>query len=184
MDKRNIYKGIKPQINDKVIINIKPYNDNFVTGRVAKVLTKSKHHDRGHKLILKNGKVGRVVKILEIHSDNLKRIPGGKRSGLPYNILVEMVKNKTAVFFVDKADPKDFPKNSEIGIKQGQHIHAIFKKGEYWGNNGKKILVDTTNNIGFVKIIKDNNGKEWAILDHNLNPESDVHLINSFTPSI
>ena len=32
----------------------------------------------------------------------------------------------------------------------------------------------------FVKTIKDKQGKEWAIYDHNLDSELDVHLINSF----
>ena len=32
----------------------------------------------------------------------------------------------------------------------------------------------------FVKTIKDKKDKEWAIYDHNLDSELDVHLINSF----
>jgi len=31
-----------------------------------------------------------------------------------------------------------------------------------------------------VKTIKDKKGKKWAIYDHNLDSELDVHLINSF----
>lgn len=61
-----VYKGEKPKVGDKVVINIKPYNDNFYTGIVAKVLTKSEYHPRGHKVILQeSNKVGRVVKILK-----------------------------------------------------------------------------------------------------------------------
>ena len=53
----DLYKNIKPRIGDKVIINIKPYNNNLHKGRVVKVLTKSKYHPKGHKVILHNGKV-------------------------------------------------------------------------------------------------------------------------------
>jgi len=121
----------------------------------------------------------RRLKNNQLNKD-LKRIPGGKRSGLPFDELVKMIRNKTAIFFLDKAEPKDFPKNSEMGIKPGQHIHKIFKKGEKWNNNGTIIILKgTINDKGFIKIIKDNNGKEWAILDHNLNPYLDELLINS-----
>ncbi len=106
-----------------------------------------------------------TLKNIQLIKD-LKRIPGGKRSGLPFDELLEMIKNKTAIFFLDKSEPKNFPKNSELVTKPGQHIHKIFKKGEKWNN--KIISKGTLNNKGFIKVIKDNNGKEWAILDHNI----------------
>ena len=77
-----------------------------------------------------------------INIDKIKRIPGGRRSGLPLKTLIKMVKNKTGIFFLDKADPKNFPKNSILGLKPGYHIHGIFKKGQIWNDNGKKGLID------------------------------------------
>ena len=116
-----------------------------------------------------------------INIDKIKRIPGGRRSGFPLKTLIKMVKNKTGIFFLDKADPKNFPKNSILGLKPGYHIHGIFKKGQIWNDNGKKVKhKGSVNMIAFIKIIKDNNGKKWAVYDHNLDPQLDIYLINSF----
>ena len=55
----------KPIIGDKIIIIIKPYNlNNKVSGIVKRVLTKSKFHSRGHKVMLEDGTVGRTLTIL------------------------------------------------------------------------------------------------------------------------
>ena len=55
----------KPKVGDKVKIIIKPYSKGItVTGIVKRVLTKKKVHTRGHKVELKDGTVGRTVKIL------------------------------------------------------------------------------------------------------------------------
>lgn len=55
-----------PKKGDKVTIIIKPYsNYNCSTGIVKNVLTRKKRHTRGHKVCLQNGKIGRVLKVLE-----------------------------------------------------------------------------------------------------------------------
>jgi uncharacterized repeat protein (TIGR03833 family) len=48
-------------VGDKVKIAIKPYKGKTVKGIVKKVLTKKKYHSRGHKVLLENGEVGRVL---------------------------------------------------------------------------------------------------------------------------
>ena len=54
-----------PKIGDKVQIIIKPYKLNKkVIGYVKRILTKRKYHSRGHKVELRNGKIGRIVKII------------------------------------------------------------------------------------------------------------------------
>jgi uncharacterized repeat protein (TIGR03833 family) len=54
----------KPRIGEKVKIIIKPYHEkNYIIGVVARVLTKKKHHPRGHKVKLTTGVVGRIVYI-------------------------------------------------------------------------------------------------------------------------
>ena len=53
------------KVGDKVIIIIKPYHKNITkTGIVKRVLTKKKYHSRGHKVMLKDNSVGRIVKLL------------------------------------------------------------------------------------------------------------------------
>jgi len=55
----------QPKINDFVEIIIKPYHNNITQkGIVKRVLTKKKFHSRGHKVMLLDGTVGRIVKIL------------------------------------------------------------------------------------------------------------------------
>jgi uncharacterized repeat protein (TIGR03833 family) len=54
-----------PKIGDMVKIVIKPYEKKiYITGKVKKVLTKKQFHSRGHKVMLINGKVGRIISII------------------------------------------------------------------------------------------------------------------------
>ena len=62
---RNVVMMRYPKVNDLVIINIKPYNNNFYKGIVAKILTKKKVHTRGHKVRLRDGVVGRIYEYLQ-----------------------------------------------------------------------------------------------------------------------
>jgi uncharacterized repeat protein (TIGR03833 family) len=56
---------IMPKIGDMVIIIIKPYQQfNCKKGLVNDIYTKKLIHTRGHKVKLKSGEVGRVLKIL------------------------------------------------------------------------------------------------------------------------
>ena len=43
-----------------------------------------------------------------------------------------MVKNKTAVFYLDKANPDNFSLELKSKLKPGYHIHKIFKKGDIY----------------------------------------------------
>jgi uncharacterized repeat protein (TIGR03833 family) len=55
-----------PRVGDTVQIILKPYDNNVkVIGVVKRVLTKRKYHSRGHKVELKNGTIGRTVKIIK-----------------------------------------------------------------------------------------------------------------------
>ena len=46
-------------------IIVKPYNVNkTVVGVVKRVLTKKEYHSRGHKVMLENGTVGRLIAII------------------------------------------------------------------------------------------------------------------------
>ena len=79
----------------------------------------------------------------------------------------------------------EIPDNFSIGLKSelkpGYHINAIFDKGDKYYIDGKEFEHEGSLNMdAFVKTIKDKKGKEWVIYDHNLDPELDVHLINSF----
>jgi uncharacterized repeat protein (TIGR03833 family) len=57
------YKRDSIKVGDKVTIIIKPYKDgNYVTGRIKKILTKKRVHTRGHKVMLKDGTIGRMVR--------------------------------------------------------------------------------------------------------------------------
>ena len=74
-NKNNIKpKKIKPSINNTVTIAIKPYKGDTENGIVKKVLTKKKYHSRGHKVILKSGKVGRIIKIIKFASKSMKKM--------------------------------------------------------------------------------------------------------------
>ena len=54
-----------PVVGDKVKIIVKPYHlGKKIIGIVKRVLTKSKRHTRGHKVMLQDGTVGRTVEIL------------------------------------------------------------------------------------------------------------------------
>ena len=56
----------KPSVGDIVKIIIKPYSDGVtVNGIVKRVLTKKEIHTRGHKVELRDGTIGRLVKILK-----------------------------------------------------------------------------------------------------------------------
>lgn len=57
---------VKPRVGDKVIIITKPYSAyKCVQGIVKDVLTNKEVHTRGHKVRLKNGVIGRTLKILK-----------------------------------------------------------------------------------------------------------------------
>ena len=95
--------------------------------------------------------------------------------------LLKIVKDKTAVFYLDKANPDNFSIVLKSELKPGYYIHAIFNKGDKFYIDGKEFEhVGSLNMRAFVKTIKDKQGKEWAIYDHNLDSELDIHLINSF----
>tara|TARA_R110002074_G_scaffold288751_1_gene460432 strand:- start:921 stop:1289 length:369 start_codon:yes stop_codon:yes gene_type:complete len=56
----------KPRVGDIVKVIIKPYDKNVTAnGIVKRVLTKKEVHTRGHKVMLRDGTVGRLVKILK-----------------------------------------------------------------------------------------------------------------------
>ena len=111
----------------------------------------------------------------------LKHLPGGKRSGLSKKELTKMVKNKTAVFYLDKANPDNFSLGFKSELKPGYHIHKIFKKGDEFYISGEKFTHEGSKNMkAFVKIIEYKKGNKWVIYDHNSDPELDTHLINSF----
>ena len=56
----------RPEKGDIVKVIIKPYDQGVtVNGIVRRVLTKKKVHTRGHKVMLRDGTVGRLVKILK-----------------------------------------------------------------------------------------------------------------------
>ena len=56
----------RPEKGDIVKVIIKPYDKGVkVNGIVQRVLTKKKVHTRGHKVMLRDGTVGRLVKILK-----------------------------------------------------------------------------------------------------------------------
>jgi uncharacterized repeat protein (TIGR03833 family) len=58
----------QPKVGDTVIIIIKPYTRYVCEqGVVATVLTKKAIHTRGHKVRLRSGSVGRIVKHVKSH---------------------------------------------------------------------------------------------------------------------
>jgi uncharacterized repeat protein (TIGR03833 family) len=54
-----------PRVGDYIEIIIKPYKNKFARGIVKRVLTKRKFHSRGHKVELRDGTIGRIVKIIK-----------------------------------------------------------------------------------------------------------------------
>jgi len=57
----------KPRIGSEVVIIIKPYhNYDCRTGIVSRILTNKQIHTRGHKVILRNGLIGRTLKIIKL----------------------------------------------------------------------------------------------------------------------
>jgi len=55
-----------PKVGDYIEIIIKPYRNNIkVKGIVKRVLTKRKYHSRGHKVELRDGTIGRTVRIIK-----------------------------------------------------------------------------------------------------------------------
>jgi len=111
----------------------------------------------------------------------LKHLPGGKRSNLLKEELVQMVNEKTAVFYVDGAHPDNFSIGLKLELKPGYHIHAIFNKGDKYYIDGKEFEHEGSLNMNaFVKTIEDKDGKKWVIYDHNKDSKLDEHLINSF----
>ena len=53
---------VKPKVGQNVHIIVKPYYKKIIkSGIIKRVLTKKKYHSRGHKVMLLNGKVGRVI---------------------------------------------------------------------------------------------------------------------------
>jgi|Laugresu1bdmlbsd_1035121.scaffolds.fasta_scaffold200278_1 uncharacterized repeat protein (TIGR03833 family) len=64
-----------PIVGDIVEIIVKPYNKNKkVTGKVKRVLTKKKNHTRGHKVMLEDGTVGRMISILKNKSKSKSKV--------------------------------------------------------------------------------------------------------------
>ena len=56
----------QPKVGNLVVIIIKPYNNNVtVQGIVKRVLTRRKFHSRGHKVELRDGTIGRIVKLIK-----------------------------------------------------------------------------------------------------------------------
>jgi uncharacterized repeat protein (TIGR03833 family) len=52
------------KIGDLVTIIVKPYNKGKnVSGKIKKILTKKKKHTRGHKVMLEDGTVGRMISV-------------------------------------------------------------------------------------------------------------------------
>ena len=71
-------KQIKPSVDNTVTIAIKPYKGDTENGIVKKVLTKKKYHSRGHKVMLKSGKVGRVIKVIKLAPKTKSKKPKTK----------------------------------------------------------------------------------------------------------
>ena len=71
-------KQIKPSVDKTVTIAIKPYKGDTENGIVNKVLTKKKYHSRGHKVMLKSGKVGRVIKVIKFAPKKKSKKPKKK----------------------------------------------------------------------------------------------------------
>jgi uncharacterized repeat protein (TIGR03833 family) len=55
---------IRPKVGDRVKVIIKPYIvGQHIYGIVKRVLTKKKTHTRGHKVMLMDGTIGRVLEV-------------------------------------------------------------------------------------------------------------------------
>ena len=66
-----VWHEMQPKVGDTVVIIIKPYKNNVtVRGIVKRVLTRRKYHSRGHKVELRNGTIGRIVKLVSRGSAN------------------------------------------------------------------------------------------------------------------
>ena len=60
-DKYNYHKD-SIKVGDLVTIIVKPYKQGkYVTGKIKKILTKKKVHTRGHKVLLQDGTIGRMI---------------------------------------------------------------------------------------------------------------------------
>ena len=59
-----IYKNLKFDIGDNVIITLKPYKGKLMKGKIIKILTTSANHSRGQKVQLDNNLIGRVIYVL------------------------------------------------------------------------------------------------------------------------
>ena len=56
----------QPKVGNLVVIIIKPYKNNVtIQGIVKRVLTRRKFHSRGHKVELRDGTIGRIVKLIK-----------------------------------------------------------------------------------------------------------------------
>lgn len=63
-DKKYNLKRSDLKVGDLVKIIVKPYkNGKTVTGKIKKILTNKNIHTRGHKVMLEDGTVGRMVSI-------------------------------------------------------------------------------------------------------------------------
>ena len=52
------------KIGYKVTIIVKPYNKGkHVSGKIKKILTKNKKHTKGHKVMLEDGTIGRMISV-------------------------------------------------------------------------------------------------------------------------
>lgn len=138
------------------------------------------NYKKGGKFRYKLLFIDNIEASLETGSD-LIHLPGGKRSGLSKEELVEMVNYKKAAFYVDGADPDIFSKEVRSRLKPGYHIHKIFQKGEKFIIGGEEHTHEGSKNMtAYIDIIEDKDGKEWVIYDHNKDSKLDEHLINSF----
>lgn len=62
--------NLKPNVGDYVNIIVKPYAKKiYMSGIVTKLLTKKNYHSRGHKVVLEDGSIGRVI-----NTETLKNI--------------------------------------------------------------------------------------------------------------
>ena len=56
----------QPKVGNLVVIIIKPYKNNVTVQCIVKrVLTRRKFHSRGHKVELRDGTIGRIVKLIK-----------------------------------------------------------------------------------------------------------------------
>lgn len=137
------------------------------------VLFAMKHYNDFNKIIVRF--IDELNNITPL--DKIQRIPGGKRSSIPYQELEKHVIDKSGVFFCDGAYPQNFPSTHDLIDKAGQHIHKIYSKGNV--DHGVVINQDTITRKDFVKVVEDYDGVQWAVLDHVVEPELDQILLDS-----